>query len=188
MSARRADLPRLPGDPDPPQETCRMIRVDHAGEYGAVCIYAGQLAALGDRPEAQAVRAMAEKEKEHLARFEDLMAARGVRPTVLLPFWHGAGYVLGGMTALLGPKGAMACTVAIEDVIGRHYADQDATLRRRATRDDELETMVATFGADERAHHAEALDAGAEDAPLYGPMTALIRAGARLAIWLSERF
>ena len=63
MSARRADLPRLPGDPDPPQETCRMIRDDHAGEYGAVCIYAGQLAALGDRPEAQAVRAMAEKEK-----------------------------------------------------------------------------------------------------------------------------
>ena len=95
--------------------TSVMLRVDQAGEYGAARIYAGQLAVLGDRHPATAeIRHMAVQEAEHLARFNQMMADRGVRPTVLQPFWHVAGFALGAATALIGPEAAMACTAAIE--------------------------------------------------------------------------
>ena len=95
-------------------KTERIIRVDQAGEYGAKRIYAGQLAVLGDRAAiAGEVRHMAEQEEEHLTRFNELIAQRGVRPTALQPFWHVAGFALGAATALIGPKAAMACTAAV---------------------------------------------------------------------------
>ena len=112
----------LPGDTRPAEEVERMIRVDHAGEYGAVRIYAGQLAVLGNRPTGDAIRAMAAQEAKHLKRFNEILPARRVRPTALAPLWHVAGYALGFGTALLGERAAMACTVAVEDVIDARRA------------------------------------------------------------------
>ena len=103
-------------------DTARMIRVDQAGEFGAQRIYAGQLAVMGDRaPHAGEIAGMAEQERLHREAFDRLMAARGVRPTALQPFWYVAGYALGAATALIGPAAAMACTAAVEEEIDRHY-------------------------------------------------------------------
>ena len=102
-----------------------MIRVDQAGEYGAVRIYAGQMAVMGDRaPHSAEVAAMAAQEADHRKRFDALLAQRGVRPTALQPVWSVAGFALGAATALIGPEAAMACTAAIETEIDRHYTEQ----------------------------------------------------------------
>src|ERR1700731_3036940 len=118
----------LPGDPPPETEVGRMLRVDHAGEYGAARIYAGQLAVLRRSDKAPVVREMQAQEQQHLDRFADLIAQRRVRPTAMLPLWHLAGFALGAATAALGERAAMACTVAVEDAIDAHYAQQAATL------------------------------------------------------------
>ena len=102
-----------------------MLRVDQAGEYGATRIYAGQLAVLGDSGPASALVArMAAQEQEHLRTFDALLAERGVRPTLLQPFWRTAGFALGAATALISPQAAMACTAAVEDEIDKHYSEQ----------------------------------------------------------------
>lgn len=175
---------RLPGDPSRDETVARMIRVDHAGEYGAVRIYDGQRAVLGRGAAANIVREMADKEAEHLARFEEIVGARGVRPTALLPIWHVAGFALGAATALLGEKAAMACTAAVEEVIDEHYAEQAARLG-----DDEAELRgaIEEFRADEIAHRDEAMAAGAREAPGYEALTAVVKTGSKLAIWLSTR-
>lgn len=175
---------RLPGDPSAAQMIERMIRVDHAGEYGAARIYDGQLAVLERSASAPAIRRMAEQEKSHLATFDRLVVERRVRPTALSPLWHAAGFALGAASALLGERAAMACTVAVETVIGEHYADQAVRLG-----DDEAEfrKVVQDFGADELGHRDTGLAAGAEGMPGYALFTSAVKAGTRLAIWLSER-
>jgi len=175
---------RMPGDPPGRDMVERIIRVDQAGEYGAVRIYAGQLAVLPEGPAKQAVREMAAKEKEHLAEFDRLVAERRVRPTVLQPIWHVAGFALGAATAMLGPRAAMACTVAVEEAIDEHYAAQ-----ARALGDGEkaLRQRIETFRDDELEHRDTALEHGAERAPAYPLLSAAIKTGSRLAIWLSER-
>jgi len=127
---------------------------------------------------------MAKAEREHRTTFDRLLAERRVRPTLLSPLWSVAGFALGAGTALLGDKAAMACTVAIEETIDEHYAAQAAALG-----DDEapLRSTIERFRADEIAHKSEALAAGAEQAPGYRPLTEVIKAGSRLAIWLSTR-
>ncbi|TMJ26063.1 MAG: demethoxyubiquinone hydroxylase family protein [Alphaproteobacteria bacterium] len=181
--------PRNPGDHDRRQTVERVIRVDQAGEFGAVRIYEGQLAALRwtGRASGEAhakIAGMARAEREHRAAFDRLMAERRVRPTVLSPLWSLAGFGLGVATALMGDRAAMACTVAIEETIDEHYAAQAAAL---GDDEAELRTTVETFRADELAHRDEALAAGAEQAPAYPALTAAIKAGSRLAIWLSTR-
>ncbi|AZI35969.1 putative ubiquinone biosynthesis monooxygenase Coq7 [Caenibius tardaugens NBRC 16725] len=167
-------------------DTACMIRVDQAGEYGATRIYAGQLAVLGSNgPHAGEIAGMARQEDDHLARFNALMAQRGVRPTLLQPFWSVAGFALGAATALIGPKAAMACTAAVEEEIDRHYTAQLDELS--GGDDPELATLVEAFRADEREHRDAALAAGAEQAPAYPLLSGAIRAGCRLAIRLSER-
>jgi ubiquinone biosynthesis monooxygenase Coq7 len=161
-----------------------MIRVDHAGEYGAVRIYAGQLAVLGRSPTGRVIRQMAAQEKVHLDAFERLIAERRVRPTALMPLWHAAGYALGAASALLGEKAAMACTVAVEEVIDGHYQRQVETL---GDGEKELRETFDRFRAEEVEHRETGLAHGAERTPLYRPLTGAIRAGTRLAIWLSER-
>ncbi|MFI4999948.1 MAG: demethoxyubiquinone hydroxylase family protein [Reyranellales bacterium] len=185
---RTGDI-RNPGDPDPRELVERVIRVDQAGEYGAVRIYEGQLAALRwtgrSRSDASAkIAVMARAEREHRAAFDRLIAERRVRPTVLSPLWGMAGFALGAATALMGEKAAMACTVAIEETIDEHYASQAAQL---GDDEAELRTTVEKFRAEEIAHKDEALAAGAEQAPGYEALTAAIKAGSRLAIWLSTR-
>jgi ubiquinone biosynthesis monooxygenase Coq7 len=163
-----------------------ILRVDQAGEYGAVRIYQGQLDVLGARRTAArplaAIRRMAEGEKQHLARFDELLPRHGVRPTLLRPLWWAAGYALGAGTALLGTEAAMACTAAVEEVIDGHYERQLDRLEEGEVRD-----VVAAFRRDELSHRAEALAQGAERAPFYGIVRAAIVGGCRLAIALSER-
>ena len=181
-SSERA--PYLPGDPPTEDLIAGMIRVDHAGEYGAVRIYDGQLAVLGRGRARDEVRHMAEQEARHLARFDELVRTRQVRPTLLQPLWHIAGYALGAATALLGERAAMACTVAVEDVIDEHYRAQAEQL---GDADPALAATIEEFRADELRHRAAALDHDAAGAVAYEPLTAVIRAGSRLAIWLSTR-
>ncbi|MBE0533851.1 MAG: demethoxyubiquinone hydroxylase family protein [Rhodospirillales bacterium] len=182
--------PRLPGDPDRRCMIDRMVRVDHAGEYGAVRIYEGQLAVLGASPDAPTIRHMAEQERHHRATFERLVVENRVRPTALLPLWHVAGFALGAGTALLGREAAMACTVAVEEVIDGHYARQIAELETR--RDEhpgnaELKAVCEKFREEELEHRDAGLDHGAERAPAYQALTGAVRTATRLAIWLSER-
>lgn len=163
----------------------RMIRVDQAGEYGAIRIYAGQLAVMGDRaPYAAEVRHMAEQEAEHRAKFDALLAERGVRPTALQPFWHIAGFALGAATALIGPEAAMACTAAVEEEIDRHYSAQ---LDELGDSDPELSATISKFRDEEREHRETALASGAERAPAYPLLAGAIRLGCRAAIKLAER-
>ncbi len=167
--------------------THRMIRVDQAGEFGATRIYAGQLAVMGDRgPHSAEITAMAQQEAGHREKFDALMAQRGVRPTILQPFWSAAGYALGAATALIGPEAAMACTAAVETEIDRHYSDQLELLEAGGD-DPELAAMIEEFRADERDHLDIALASGAERAPAYPLLSGLIRAGCRAAIKLAER-
>ena len=174
----------MPGDPSRNEIIERMIRVDHAGEYGAVRIYAGQQAVLRDGDAATLIRGMAAKEAEHLARFDKIVVDRAVRPTALMPLWHVAGFALGAATALMGEKAAMACTAAVEEVIDEHYAGQSARLGQDEA---ELRETIEEFRADEAAHREEALQAGAEEAPGYEILSTAIKTGSRLAIWLSTR-
>ncbi len=163
----------------------RMLRVDQAGEYGATRIYAGQLAVMGDRaPHSGEIRHMAEQEMAHRAKFDAMIAERGVRPTALQPFWHVAGFALGAATALIGPKAAMACTAAVEEEIDRHYTQQ---LDELGSSDPELSGLIEEFREDERAHRDAALAAGAEQAPGYPVLAGAIRLGCRIAIRLAER-
>lgn len=168
-------------------ELHRMIRVDQAGEFGATRIYEGQLAVMGDRgPHSAEIRHMAEQEEGHRARFDALLAKRGVRPTALQPFWSVAGYALGAGTALLGPEAAMACTAAVEEEIDKHYSEQLDRLAE-SNFDPELADMIEEFREDEREHRDAALAHGAEKAPAYPLLSGAIRLGCRIAIKVSER-
>lgn len=177
----------LPGDPHGKALIDRIVRVDHAGEYGATRIYEGQVAVLGERHRAaRELRHMLEQEQEHLKAFEELIVERRARPTALAPIWHVTGYALGAATALLGERAAMACTVAVEEAIDEHYAGQAKALEGLPEEED-LKSVVEKFRQDELEHRDTALAHGAEQAPAYPLLSASIKAGSRLAIWLSER-
>ncbi|MDA0340782.1 MAG: demethoxyubiquinone hydroxylase family protein [Proteobacteria bacterium] len=175
---------RLPGDLTRDELIERMIRVDHAGEFGAQRIYEGQLAVLGRTADGETIRHMKTQEDRHLAVFERLLVERRVRPTALYPLWNLAGFALGAGTALLGPKAAMACTIAVEEVIDEHYARQSAQLGEDEA---ELRETIEEFRAEEQAHRDTAIAQGGEDAPGYPALRRVIQAGSRAAIWLSER-
>ena len=188
----RGKRPGLPGRQAPTaagDALAAMIRVDHAGEFGALRIYAGQLAVLGRDPRsaasAAAIRQMETQERRHFESFDRMVRERQVRPTALEPVWNLAGFALGAATALMGEKTAMACTVAVEDAIDEHYARQIAQLADSG--DTELKDTVTRFRADELEHRSEALARGAESAPGYSYLSAAIRVGCRVAIRLSER-
>lgn len=188
MSVSIKAAPRLPGFGATDKDIERMIRVDHAGEYGAVQIYRGQMAVLGHTATGATIKHMYDQEQEHLARFDQLIAEHGVRPTALAPVWTVAGYALGAVTALMGEKAAMACTAAVEEVIDEHYARQAASLEKDGAANAALKETIEKFRADEIAHRETALAHGAEQTPGYGIMSEAIKAGCRLAIKLSERF
>ncbi len=184
--ARRArtGATRHPGDPAPEDVLARMLRVDHAGEYGARRIYEGQLAVLGRQAAGGRIAHMYEQEMAHLEHFETAMVARRVRPSALQPLWHLAGFALGATTALMGERAAMACTVAVEEVIEEHYGAQ---AERLGEDEADLRRVIEEFRADETRHRDLGLEHGAEQAPAYPLLSAAIRSGSRLAIWLAER-
>lgn len=166
----------------------RIIRVDHAGEYGANRIYAGQMAVLGRTSVGPVIQKMWDQEKDHLKKFSELMVTFRVRPTVLMPFWNVAGFLLGAGTALLGREGAMACTVAVEESIAHHYNNQIRTLMEEdPEKYEELLQVIKKFRDEELEHHDIGLEHDAELAPAYAVLKKVIQAGCSVAIYLSER-
>lgn len=176
----------IPAPGQPPAETqiATMLRVNLAGEYGAKRIYEGQLAILKGTPSEPLIEHMKEQELKHLTSFEHWVVENRVRPTLLQPLWHMAGYALGVGTALLGEKAAMACTAAVEEVIDQHYEDQ---LLRLGSENPALSELIQTCQEEEREHRDLALTQGAKDAPAYPALSSAIKMASRLAIWLSER-
>lgn len=174
----------LPGDLPQRARLARMIRVDHAGEYGAKRIYAGQLAVLGRGDKGDLLRHMAAQEQVHLDTFSAMIGDRRVRPTALLPFWHVAGFVLGAATAAMGPRAAMACTVAVEEAIDAHYAEQADSLDETEI---PLRATIEKFRSEEQEHRDIGLANDAELTPGYRLLSRAIKAGCKLAIAVSER-
>lgn len=185
ITEKQVPLRPLPGDKPLSHDIERMIRVDHAGEFGAVRIYAGQRAVMGNKhPKAGMLKHMHEQEKEHLATFDKLIAEKGVRPTMMAPFWHMAGFALGAGTALMGEKAAMACTQAVETVIDDHYQEQ---LDKLNGAEPELEAVIEKFQAEEVEHREIAEKHGANEALGHPVLTGIIKAGCKAAIWISKR-
>ncbi|GEQ99502.1 2-nonaprenyl-3-methyl-6-methoxy-1,4-benzoquinol hydroxylase [Iodidimonas gelatinilytica] len=175
----------LPGDRPHDETVEEMIRVDHAGEYGAARIYAGQLAVLGHHHRlSPLIRHMEEQEARHLARFDAILTERQVRPSLLSPFWHVAGFALGAGTALMGERALMACTAAVEEVIEDHYEQQRTTLGES---EPELAATIADFQAEEAEHRETAIAHGAKDTPGYGLLASAIKTGCRAAIALAKK-
>ncbi len=175
---------RFPGDPSLQDSVARIVRVDHAGEYGAVRIYKGQLSVLGNGRHGDTLRHMLAQEEEHLRRFSGLIADRRVRPTAMLPLWHLAGYALGAATARLGERAAMACTVAVEEAIDEHYRAQIVEL---GNDEPELASTIEQFRAEELEHRDIGLANEAELTPGYKMLAAAIKLGCKIAIKVSER-
>eukprot|EP00063_Salmo_salar_P011399 XP_013986234.1 PREDICTED: 5-demethoxyubiquinone hydroxylase, mitochondrial-like isoform X1 [Salmo salar] len=165
-----------------------MLRVDHAGEYGANRIYAGQMAVLGRTQTGPLIQEMWDQEKKHLAKFNEILAENRVRPTLLLPLWNVAGFLLGAGTALLGKEGAMACTVAVEESISEHYNSQiRALMEEDPDRYVELLKLIKEFRDDEMEHHDTGLEHDAESLPGYKLLKSAIQLGCTAAIFASQR-
>ena len=162
----------------------RFLRVDHAGELGAKRIYQGQLAVLKNHPVAPEIEHMKEQEQHHLDTFENLINKYQTRPSVLTPLWNGAGFMLGAVTAAMGPKAAMACTIAVEEVIGEHYREQAETLDDSEA---ELRATLRQFRDEELEHRDTAIDHDGEDAVGYPVLRQIISTGCRTAIKLAEK-
>jgi len=181
-------IPPRPGSGALKARTAEILRVDHAGELAAVQIYRGQqavfAAARGKDAAAAEFADLGRQEEAHLQAFAALLGERGVRPSLLSPLWRAAGFALGAATALIGEAAAHACTEAVESVIEQHYAGQAAEL---AEAEPELAGRLEGYRAEELAHHDQAVESGARDAPGYGLLTAVIRAGCRVAIKTAER-
>ncbi len=165
-----------------------MLRVDHAGEYGAVAIYRGQRAVFDRLPHkarmARLLKDMEAGEAYHLETFDRLLAERKVRPTLLAPFWNAAGFGLGAATALMGEKAAMTCTEAVEDVIEKHYAEQ---IEEFGQSEPQLRETVRQFREDELEHKHTAEGEGARETPGYRLLSSAIRLGCRAAIRIAEK-
>jgi ubiquinone biosynthesis monooxygenase Coq7 len=184
---RRVPLPR-PGRGASKRRRDEILRVDHAGEYAAVHIYRAQRAVFEGRAGKAEIAAdmeeMRGQEQVHLDRFQALLKAENVRPTVMTPVWRLAALALGAGTALIGEKAAHACTEAVESVIEEHYADQIAEVQDR---DPALAAELTKFRDEELAHHDHAVEHGSREAPAYELLSAVIKAGCRVAIKVSER-
>ena len=168
-----------------------IIRVDHAGERGAIKIYDGQLLALqllkSDPDLEKKVSEMKEHEKEHLKYFEEQLADRKIRPTLMLPLWDFLGTALGFGTAMLGKKAAMLCTASVEEVIDKHYLDQIDYLSKNEKKEKELLSKVKKFRQDELDHRDIAYEEGANKDGPYGILDAIIKIGSKAAIEISKK-
>ena len=160
-----------------------IIRVDHAGERGAIKIYEGQLLALKtikqDKLLKDQIEKMKEHEKEHLDYFELEIKKRKIKPTQMLPLWDIMGITLGFGSALLGKKATMLCTASVEEVIEDHYQNQ---LQKLENDEKDLKEKIKKFKGDEVNHKNIAYDLGATNKGIYSIMDKLIKAGSRIAI------
>jgi len=165
-----------------------IIRVDHAGERGAIKIYEGQLLALKtikqDNDLKDKIEKMKEQEKKHLEYFEKEIKKRKIKPTYLLPLWDVMGVALGFGTVMLGKKAAMLCTASVEEVIEDHYQNQ---LKKLGNDEIDLKAKIEKFKGEEVDHKNIAYEAGATKKGLYSVMDKVIRTGSRIAITISEK-
>jgi ubiquinone biosynthesis monooxygenase Coq7 len=165
-----------------------IIRVDHAGERGAIKIYEGQLLALKTIKKDEALKdkieEMKEQEKEHLEYFEKEIEKRKIKPTSLLPLWDVMGVALGFGSALLGKKATMLCTASVEEEIDGHYESQ---LKKLRNDEKDLKKKIEKFKKDEINHKNIAYESGATNKGLYSIMDKVIRTGSRIAITISEK-
>ena len=162
-----------------------IIRVDHAGEYGATRIYDGQIAIFGKHSKiGKTIQHMAEQEQEHIETFEKLIVQHRVRPSALLPLWNLTGFALGASTALMGEKAAMACTVAIEKVIGEHYRKQTEILENDQKK---LKSIIQKFEKDELEHHDIGLAHNAKKTFGYNLLSRVISLCCKTAITVSKK-
>ena len=162
----------------------RFLRVDHAGERAAQQIYKGQLAVLANHEMADEIRHMMDQEVEHLETFDSLLNERQVRPSLLDPLWGAAGFTLGVVTAAMGPKAAMACTIAVEEVIGEHYQKQADILGEDER---ELKAKVEKFRDEELEHRDIAVEHDGREARHYSLLRKVIQRGCRTAIKIAEK-
>ena len=165
-----------------------IIRVDHAGERGAIKIYEGQLLALKTIKQnenlKEKIEEMKESEKEHLEYFEKEIQKRKIKPTSLLPLWDLIGVTLGFGSALLGQKATMLCTASVEEVIEDHYKNQ---LKKLGNDEKDLKEKIEKFKRDEINHKNIAYDTGATNKGFYSIMDKIIKTGSRIAITISEK-
>ena len=165
-----------------------IIRVDHAGERGAIKIYEGQLLALKtlkqDKALKEIIEEMKEHEKEHLDFFEKEIQRRKIKPTYLLPLWDLMGVALGFGTAMLGKKAAMLCTASVEEVIEDHYENQ---LKKLGNDEKNLKAKIEKFKSDEIDHKNIAYESGATNKGLYSIMDKVIRTSSKVAIAISKK-
>jgi 3-demethoxyubiquinol 3-hydroxylase len=184
----RAPRPPLPGQHGMKDRIAQMIRVNHAGEYAATRIYEGQRAIFSRLPGAKKITTqLAHQEADelvHKAAFDKLIVERGVRPTLLAPVWGVAAFGLGVATALMGEKAAHACTAAVEEVIEDHYRAQIEELNDNEA---DLKAMITTFRNEEIAHKDQAVAEGAKEAFGHPVLEAVIKAGCRAAIAISQK-
>ncbi|MDD9331987.1 MAG: demethoxyubiquinone hydroxylase family protein [Wolbachia sp.] len=159
----------------------QALRVNHAGEYGAICIYSGQKFILKKSSIINEIIEMQEQEKKHFYYFSKKIKGQKVRPTALLPVWHILGVSLGIVTAVMGKKAAMACTAAVEEVIGEHYKEQVSHLE-----DGELKDTISQFRDEELEHRYIAIEHNAEHAFGYSILSSFIKTGCKAAIYLSK--
>ena len=165
-----------------------IIRVDHAGERGAIKIYEGQLLALKTFKQNSSLKKkieeMKEHEKEHYEYFDNEIKKRNIEPTKLLPLWDIMGVTLGFGTAMMGKKAAMLCTASVEEVIDSHYKDQTYKLRED---EEELKKKIVKFRQDELDHKDIAYESGATKKGLYSVLDKVIKTSSRIAIAISEK-
>ena len=165
-----------------------FIRVDHAGERGAVKIYEGQLLALNTIVKNESLKKtiedMKEHEVEHCQFFESEIKKRNIQPTKLLPLWDLLGVGLGFGSTLLGKKAAMLCTASVEEVIDKHYLDQ---INQLGPEEKELKKKITKFRQDELDHKDIAYEEGASKKGLYLIMDKIIKTGSKIAIRISEK-
>lgn len=165
----------------------RILRVNHAGEFGATFIYKGQLAVMRHKsPLSQEVEHMAAQEQRHYEQFDNLLNKTGVRPTYFLPLWRLAGYAAGVGSALLGDKAAMALTAAVEEAIDEHYQKQLEELPD-TEQHQSLRELIAHCHEEELQHRDAAIGHKAEEIPAYKIFNRAIKTATKAAIWLSER-
>ena len=184
----RSSRPPAPGRRFAKDRVAEMLRVDHAGEFGATRIYEGQRAVFSRLPGARKIAAqLAEQEADealHKAAFDNLLRERKVRPTLLGPIWGAAGFGLGVVTALMGEKAAHACTAAVEEVIEDHYREQ---IEELGDQEPELSAMISRFRDEEIAHKDHAIAEGAKEAFGHPVLEAVIKAGCRVAIAVCQK-
>ena len=165
-----------------------FIRVDHAGERGAVKIYEGQLLALNtlvkDENLKKVIEEMKVHEKEHCEFFETEIKKRKIKPTKFLPLWDLLGVGLGFGSTLLGKKAAMLCTASVEEVIDKHYQKQ---IDQLGTDEKDLKKKIIKFREDELHHKDIAYEKGATKKGLYSIMDKIIKTGSKVAINISEK-